>query len=30
MEREEIKVPNDKWCDLVYELYFTDNEGKEI
>lgn len=30
MEREEIKVSEDKWCDLVHELYFTDDEGKEI
>ena len=30
MEREKIKVPNNKWCDLVWELYFTDEEGNDI
>lgn len=30
MERELINIPNSKWCDLVHELYLTDDNGEEI
>ena len=30
IKREVIKIPESKWCDLVHELYLTDDNGEEI